>query len=132
MEILRVKKSKLHIELTPLVDVVFQLLVFFMLAASFSKPAIQMTLPKAATEDQPRIEKVVITLTKNQTIMINGSEISADKFLDTLKFYLNESQDASVHIRGDKNVPYGFFVRVMDLTRQAGAQHINLVHEQDE
>ena len=132
MEITRARKSKLSIELAPLIDVVFQLLVFFMLASTFAKPAIELTLPKAKTEDQQIQEKVVIGISKDEQLTINSFDTTMESFVDDLKLRLDESHNTAVHVRGDKSVPYGTFVNIVDLARQAGAEHVNLVHEEAE
>ena len=130
MEITRARKSKLSIELAPLIDVVFQLLVFFMLTSTFAKPAMQLTLPSAATEDQPVQERVIISVSPDERLTINGTSVTWESFKDHLKTRLDKTKHTAVHIRGDKEVPYGTFVRIVDLTRQAGAEHVNLVHEE--
>lgn len=132
MEITRARKSKISIELAPLIDVVFQLLIFFMLASTFAKPAIELTLPKAKTQDQQIQEKVVISISKDERLTINGFDVTLESFIDNLKLHLDESHNTAVHVRGDKSVPYGTFVRIVDLARQAGADHVNLVHEEVE
>lgn len=132
MEITRARKSKLSIELAPLIDVVFQLLVFFMLASTFAKPAIELTLPKAKTKDQQIQEKVVVGISLDEELTINGFDVTWESFINDLKLRLDESKNTAVHIKGDKSVPYGTFVRIVDLTRRAGAEHVNLVHEEVE
>lgn len=130
MHIHRTRKSKLSIELAPLIDVVFQLLVFFMLASTFAKPAISMDLPKASTEDKQIKERIIIAIDIDENIFINNIPTNKKDLLNDLSEQLTQHQNFTVHIHGDKNVPYGTFLNIVDAARQAGAEHINLVHEQ--
>ncbi|MCA9404099.1 MAG: biopolymer transporter ExbD [Candidatus Omnitrophica bacterium] len=129
MEIVRKRKSRLHIELTPLVDVVFQLLIFFMLASSFSKPAIELNLPRAVTVDPSTMEQVVVSISGNGAVAVNGTPVAEGEFPGMFAAALKASGQASVHIRGDSDVPYGEVLRIVDLARRAGAEQVNLVHE---
>ena len=132
MELIRAKKSKLSIDLAPLIDVVFQLLVFFMLTSTFASPAIKMVLPKATSEDLPTQENVVVSIDQNQNIYINNQKTNIEQFQSDLKKILTTQGKHSIHIKGDRDMPYNYFVQIMDLARRAGATQINIVHEKEQ
>lgn len=129
MEIIRARKSKLSLDMAPLIDVVFQLLIFFMLTSSFSHATMNVALPKAKTVDQPQQEKIVISISETGDIFLNEQKTSMEFLRKDLSVYLQDQ--SSVHIKGDKNMPYKFFVEVMDTARQAGAKQINIIHQKD-
>jgi len=129
MEFLRPKKSSLSLDMAPLIDVVFQLLIFFMLTSSFSHPALQLNLPKAKEHDRKQTEEIVVSIDRAGSVFINNRKSSLGALMPELKPLLERNSKKSVHLRGDEKMPYGNFVEVMDLARQAGAKQINIVHE---
>ncbi|MCA9409199.1 MAG: biopolymer transporter ExbD [Candidatus Omnitrophica bacterium] len=131
MHIIRLKKSKLSMDLAPLIDVVFQLLVFFMLTSTFSQPAIQLNLPAAKTIDVKVQEKIIISVQKNGDLFLNGDRISLEDFQERLAIILRNNSVKSVHLKGDQDMSYKIFVQVMDLARQAGAKQVNIIHQSE-
>lgn len=129
MEIIRARKSKLSLDMAPLIDVVFQLLIFFMLTSSFSHSTMNVALPQAKTVDQPQQEKIIISITQAGDIFLNDQKTSLGSLRKDLRVYLKDQ--SSVHIKGDKNMPYKFFIEVMDTARQAGAKQINIIHQKE-
>ena len=131
MEFIRPKKVSLSFDMAPLIDIVFQLLIFFMLSSSFLNPALRLDLPKAVYQDQKVPEQIVISVDRNGTIFLNTKKTSLSDLKSRLESkFAEEDAKKSVHLRGDKDMPYKFFVEVMDVTRQAGAHQINIVHEE--
>ncbi len=116
-------------DLAPLIDVVFQLLVFFMLTSAFANPAIKMTLPKGSTDDKVDSKIIEISVDSNLSIYLNDQEISKDKLLTRLNVLLKNQEQNSVNIKGDEAMPYALFVEIMDLARQAGAAQLNIIHQ---
>ena len=132
MELIRVKKPKLSIDLAPLIDVVFQLLVFFMLTSTFASPAIKMVLPKATSRDMSSQQNIVVSIDQNRNLYINDQKTTIDSFQSDLRKILTMQSKNSIHIRGDQDMPYKYFVQIMDLARRAGATQINIVHEKEQ
>jgi len=131
MELIRVKKPKLSIDLAPLIDVVFQLLVFFMLTSTFSNPAIRMILPKAVSGDSFLPQSILVSIDQKGDLYINDQITNIDSFESTLREILTIQGENSIHIKGDQDMSYKYFVQIMDLARQAGATQINIVHQKD-
>lgn len=129
MELIRPKKLSLGLDMAPLIDVVFQLLIFFMLTSSFSNPALKLNLPKAVVQDQKETERIVVSVDKSGNIFVNATKTELNEFKTQLERKLVSDSKKSIHFRGDEEAPYKIFVEVMDLARQAGARQINIVHE---
>lgn len=129
MEFIRSKKPSLSLDMAPLIDVVFQLLIFFMLSSSFFNPTLKLDLPKAVTEDRREIEQIRVSVDKGGTIFVNDVKTSLDELKPRLQAKLLKDPKKSLHLRGDEAMPYRFFVEVMDQARQAGARQIHIVHE---
>lgn len=129
MEFLRVKKSALSLDMAPMIDIVFQLLIFFMLTLSFASPAIKLNLPKAIEHDIKQPEKIVVSIDKSANIFVNAQKVRMSNLGIFLAEKLNVVSEKSIHIRGDEEMPYRLFVEVMDIARRAGASQINIVHK---
>lgn len=131
MEFIRPKKVSLSFDMAPLIDIVFQLLIFFMLSSSFLNPALKLDLPKAVKQDKREPEQFMISIDKSGSIFLNTRKTSIEALKELLRTeFGNQPSKKAVHLRGDKEMPYKFFVQVMDIARQAGAQQINIVHEE--
>lgn len=129
MEFVRPRKSSLSLDMAPLIDIVFQLLIFFMLSSSFLAPSFKLNLPKAVTQDTREQERIVISVEKNGSIYVNSKEVELESLKFELTPRLEKDPKKSVHFRGDREIPYSRFVEITDLARQAGAKQINIIHE---
>ena len=129
MEFQRRKISSQTIDIAPLVDIVFLLLIFFMISADFIKPIIKLQLPKARTEDTLKKIEIVISANKDGKITINKQEVTLDNFIPALREIMLKKNKADVIFRGDEKLPYKLFVTIMDKARQAGAKSFSIEHE---
>ncbi|MCX6960964.1 MAG: biopolymer transporter ExbD [Verrucomicrobia bacterium] len=125
----RPKRPTLSIDMAPLMDVVFLLLIFFMLTSSFMPPSVPLTLPQAASKDSSDSAKVVVSLDGEGRVSISETVIADGDFENLLKIELQKNATSVVHFRGDKSVDYGIFLQLMSRARTAGAQQFQLVHE---
>jgi len=124
---LRPKRSELpELNLTPLIDVVFLLLIFFMVSTTFDKEArIKVELPQATTQDQKDEEKSVldVTIDAQGRFYINQNEVINTE-LDTLQRAIKEAakdrRDLPVIISADANTPHQAVIKVMDAASQLG------------
>lgn len=129
MDFVRSKKVSLSLDMAPLIDVVFQLLIFFMLSSSFDNPALTLSLPKAVTDDLKGDQHIVINVEKDGQLYMDSKLVSIESLRPELEERFKRFPSHAVHLRGDQDMPYKFFVEVMDKARQAGARQINIVHQ---
>ena len=111
-------------ELTPLVDVVFQLVIFFMVTSVFVTYARQMNIEIPESSGKPASEQArrnTIEITPDEKIFLNGKELSSDELQGQLQ---GVSDSRAVLIRADKHVPYGFVMQVMGICEEAGITEI--------
>lgn len=125
----RPKRPTLSIDMAPLIDVVFLLLIFFMLTSSFAPPAVPLTLPKAASGTPSETAKVVVSLDQAGGISISEKSISEAEFETALRAALDQNATTTVHFRGDTSVDYGVFLKLISRARNAGASQFHLVHD---
>ncbi len=131
MEFMRPRKSAIGLDMAPLIDVIFLLLIFFMLSSSFLKPSMELKLPQAmATIDKTIPEAIVVSAAKDGELSLNGNQVNLDNLQSSLKNLMQKTPDEpAVHVKGDKDMPYSVFVSVMNQLRLAGASRIHIVHE---
>jgi biopolymer transport protein ExbD len=126
---MRPKRVSARLDMAPLIDVVFLLLIFFMLTSSFLQPSIPLALPQAAAADEPPPAPVFVSVDESGVLYLNQESIPRAEFAARLGAVLDGRDDKTVNFRGDRTMPYEIFVALMDEARQAGAAQFNIVHE---
>lgn len=108
------------LDLTPVVDVVFNLLIFFALSLNFAATSggINVKLPSATSAEPVKIEQLTINLTKDGGIVYNDDTIDEAQLKEKLKEV--EDKDSLVIIRADNDVPHGKVVEIMDIAKSEG------------
>jgi biopolymer transport protein TolR len=121
-----------EINLTPLVDVVFVLLIIFMVTAPLMTQGVDVDLPRTRTvkELPSTAEHVVLTVKKGGEIFIDEYAVPLDKLEAHLK-RLVSAQKKSLFLRADAAVPYGRVVEVMGEIKAAGIDKMSVVAEQE-
>ena len=122
MRLSRRTVKKTRIEIIPMIDTIFFLLVFFMISTlSMSHySGVPVNLPKAATGQQPASESAAVTITADGKIYIDKQEVSRDNIRTVLKQRLTANPELLVLINADERVEHRRVVDVMDIARQAG------------
>jgi biopolymer transport protein ExbD len=126
---IRPKRVSAGLDMAPLIDVVFLLLIFFMLTSSFLQPSIPLALPKAAAAEDPPPAPVFVSVDAGGAVYINQDAIARENFGLALGALLAGREDRTVNFRGDRAMRYEIFVGLMDEARQVGATQFNIVHE---
>ncbi len=131
MRILRAKKPAHGLDMTPLIDCVFQLLIFFILTWSFTAaaPALEIVLPKAVSGSDRPPPAIVVSVDADGTIRVNADIVEPALLPGRLREALAVSADKSVTFRGDARMPYETFVLAVDAARRAGAVNVRIAHE---
>ncbi|MBN1793876.1 MAG: biopolymer transporter ExbD [Candidatus Omnitrophica bacterium] len=126
----RIEFEKGQLDLAPLIDVLFLLLIFFMLTSSFVyQPGIKIDLPKAVTSEVIKEKNIVIMLTGENTVYLNNKIVTMKELLETLKS--SSYAQRPVLIKADKKASLGRVVQIWDACRDAGITQINLATNQD-
>lgn len=115
------KRIKPSLNITPLIDVVLLLLIFFMISTTFVvQPGINVNLPKTVTSEKQIRKDIVVIITKDSTIYINEKKVDSRDILEKFKSEHDKNRDALLIIKADKEVSHGEVVNIMDLAKQAG------------
>ena len=113
------------IQLTPMLDVVFIMLIFFIVTATFVKESgINVTRPVAETAERKVRASILIAISKSNEIWIQKKRIDIRSVRTAVERLLAENPKGSVVIQADRKSRNGLFVKVMDQARAAGAQEI--------
>lgn len=118
------------VELTPLIDIVFQLLIFFLLTATFqNNPSFKVNLPKADNQDIRQEPKaVVVTIGLDGKMEIDNKPVD-DRELQMRLCKAADTDDATgVNIRADESAAHKHVVRVMDVARECGLERLGILH----
>ena len=122
MRLSRKNFKKARIEIIPMIDTIFFLLVFFMIStlsmARYS--GLPVNLPKAATGQQPPNESAAVTISADGEISVDKQAVRRDGIRDMLEARLKKNPELLVLINADERVEHGLVVEVMDQARQAG------------
>ncbi|UCE22718.1 MAG: biopolymer transporter ExbD [Candidatus Aminicenantes bacterium] len=116
-----------EINVTPFVDVMLVLLIIFMVTAPMMQSGIGINLPQAETESAPAEEGLTLTITEDKYIHMENSVINQFLLEQKLREYFYGKEKKIVFIRGDENLPYGFVMRILDITKKAGIEQVGLV-----
>ena len=125
MQLFTKPAKKVQINVTSLIDVMFILLIFFMVTSTFlEQPGMKLELPEAKSATVERIEKMVVYIDANQQIYFNDKPLAIDHLKSQLKSALKRSRKPTLVLRADERVPHGLVVKVMDIARQAGVKRL--------
>lgn len=119
-----------QIDIAPLIDIVFQLLIFFMLTSSFvMQPGIKVNLPKAVTSEVVKLENVEILITSENVIYLNARVVNTQELKVILKVAGKKNQ--TILIKADKHASLGRVVEIWDLARDLGVTQINIATNEE-
>lgn len=119
-----------QIEITPLIDMVFLLLIFFLLTSNFvMQPGIKVNLPKVATSEIIQHENIEIVISSENVIYFNGRVVTAQE----LRRIIGQvsKRKPSILIKSDKRTSLGRVVEVWDMCRELGVNQINIATNQE-
>jgi biopolymer transport protein ExbD len=124
------EKIMVALNMTPLIDCVLQLLIFFMLSSSFVlQSGIHVDLPKARAPKLQDEQDIVITITRTNEIFLNDQKMSPDQLPISLLEKITKSKNKIVLIKPDKRVETGKLVEVMGIAKSVGVEGLGIVTE---
>ncbi len=121
-----------EINVTPFVDVVLVLLIIFMVTTPMMTSGIGVNLPQAETESAPAEEGLTLTITKDRYIHMGQAVINIMLLERKLREYFYGKSKKVIYLQADKDLPYGFVVDILDITKKVGIEVIGLVTEPKE
>lgn len=128
---LRPKKKPVFM-IIPMIDIIFFLLVFFMMNSlqTVAQKALSVQLPQASHASQPVQMPIIITVDKEGHITLDNKPVSIDEAADAMKKHMSENANAAVILQADRSTAHGQVVAVMDMLKQAGVKRLAIAAEQ--
>lgn len=119
-------ESPATLELTPLIDMVFLLLIFFLVATSFHQEEreMQIALPaaKAAGPISSALREIIVNVDEQGAVIVSGRSMSHEDLATLVTEAVETNPEQKVTVRGDRRTAYDNVVRVLDICKQSGVQ----------
>ena len=118
-------QRKVHINITSLIDVLFLLLIFFMVSSTFvEKPGMKLDLPRAESSQVSQMKEMVLSVTTDNTLTLDGDAVNMKELQAILEGRISEDAEATLILRADEQVTHGMVVEVMDIAKQSGVEKL--------
>jgi biopolymer transport protein ExbD len=127
IQFLQQQRKPSKMDMAPLIDVVFLLLIFFMLTFAIQGEGMDISLPQGQSEEVQKEESLTITIGEDSTIEVNNELIPVEKLQEILEQRLKGRLDKTVVIEAQRTTRYELFVKVLDVSRLAGAEGFSVV-----
>ena len=123
----RINSKTVELNIAPLIDMVFILLIFFLVTTSFVKETgVDISRPTASTAVSKAQATILIGVTKDNTVYIDRREVDMRAVRANVERALAENPDGSVVIVADKKSQTGLVINVMDSCKLAGAKNVSI------
>ncbi len=125
------KSSTAQVDMGPLLDMVFILLIFFVITSNFNRESgVEVNKPQSQSAVSLGQKTILIGISKEGSIHIHGRQVSNDGLIQVLTREIAKRPDATVVIVGDQGTTLGRSVEVMDLCTRAGVGNVSIAAEQ--
>jgi biopolymer transport protein ExbD len=117
------------VDLVPMIDVVFQLILFFLVSTTFAiLPGITLKLPESSTAEPTAMTRLAVAVVSRDEVYLNDERMNLDALQARLsKISVAERAEIkSVTLEADRSVSYGLTIEVLDVLRKSGFRGINL------
>ena len=132
MKFQRRLKPQATVDLVPMIDVVFQLVVFFMVSTTFIvTPGIGLTFPSSTTAEPVVMSKIVVTVKSREELYLNKERLDLPALGERLRqisevFSEDPEVERTIILEGDREIPYSLMIEVLDELRKNGFKDVNL------
>jgi len=119
------KTDDSDVNVTPLLDIVFIMLIFFIVTATFIKePGVEVTRPEAQTAEDQRLVSILVAIDSDNTIWINREEVAVDGVRAAVERLRRENPRGSAVIQADGSAHSEYLIDVLKQIRAAGVQEV--------
>ena len=127
MKLHRTRKINPLLSMTPLIDCVFLLLIFFLLTSMFiEESGLRINLPESASAEPVEEQNVIVSINNNGQVELNGRSVTMEKLKEKLVVIRSETNQEEVVIRADKTVQLELLVKVIDIIKSSGFQALDI------
>ena len=119
-----------EINVTPLVDVMLVLLIIFMVTAPMMMEGVEVNLPKTTTKSiKTREDPLILTVNKKREIFIENHRITLEELDTKVKKIFKYRREKEILLKADREVPYGFVIKVVAGIKKAGIDKLGMITE---
>ncbi len=119
------KRRKVIINITSLIDVMFLLLIFFMVSSTFiEQPGMKLELPESKSATIEQIKELVLEITADQGMVLNQAPVTLEDLESKIKELFPNLAEKSLVLKADRSVPHGTVVKVMDIAKLSGIEKL--------
>ena len=123
------RRAALNVDMTPLIDIVFQLLIFFLLTATFqNSPSFKVKLPKAKNQDTTQDSKSVVVMIGEDGAYQVDNNVVDPRELELRLCAAAKDGRGGINIKADERTAHKHVVTVMDLAKTCGLQKLGILH----
>ena len=124
---MRLKRKRSKLDIAPLIDVVFLLLIFFMLTFAIQGEGMDISLPEGQSSKEQAQEDLTIKIQKDHTLKVNNEIVPIEMLQKKLEKYLSVRKDKTVVVEAYQKTRYDLFVKVLDVSRLSGAEGFSII-----
>ena len=125
MKLLEKRRRRVAINITSLIDVLFLLLIFFMISTTFrEQPGMNLILPAASHGKVQQIDQLVVNIGADKKIYVGERLVPPDSLEQAFRQVLPRLKEKKLVLRADESVPHGLVVQVMDAAKGAGLETV--------
>jgi len=115
------------INITSLIDVMFLLLIFFMVTSTFQdQPAIDLSLPRSSSAEDTVVAPTVVYLTRDGQLFLDSQPVAQDQLADRLRQLQAATGEDRIVLRADEHAEHGAVVALIDLIKESGFRRVSL------
>lgn len=119
------QKRRVTINITSLIDVMFLLLIFFMVTSTFlEQPGMKLELPAASSAEAARLEKLVLYIDSGGRIVMGDRAVPMDSLETVMADAAALAEEKTLVLKADRTVQHGTVVRVMDIAKRVGLEKL--------
>ncbi len=124
------KRYMSDINVTPLVDVMLVLLIIFMVTAPMMMQGVEVSLPQTTTKSiKAQEDPLILTVNKKREIYLEDHRMGLEDLETKLKMIFRYRREKEVLLRADKEIPYGFVIKVIAAVKRAGIDKLGMITE---
>jgi biopolymer transport protein ExbD len=127
IEINKPDRERFQVDLAPLIDVVFLLLIFFMLTFAIAGQGLDLSLPQGESEEIQNEPDLTVSIELGGLVLISKRPVALDDLANELEVELKHRKNKLVVLESHENTPFELFTRVLDLARKSGATDFAIV-----
>ena len=126
----RLRRRRVSLDISALIDVVFLLLLFFAVTTTFlEQPGIELSLPESSSAETTPPQQVRLFVSAEGKVFLADEPVELDQLESQLKAALQKRTDKDVILSADSRVDHGLVVKIMDAARRAGARGLSIATE---